>query len=223
MQTPNGEQTGPLMSLVLLLLSCLVGCGGAGAPNIRPQEPNVVSLDPQNWYIYYSARMPPHPSADDDGAWSFQFPSSETGGHVNYVQTPFDATKTPQSVTITFRVESDEPQYAVVDLDDNLPATVRLFFEQQNDDLSDPNGRWWAYASVYDLGSQDGQTLTFTVPFTSDQWSNVDGQFNAEAFSAALQNIGWVGMTFGGQKFAGHGVAISSGSAKYVLIAYGVN
>jgi len=183
----------------------------------------MVSLDPQDWYIYYSAGMPPHPSADAEGAWSFELPSAEGGGHVNYVQTPFNATTTPNSVTITFRVESDAPQYEVLDPSDYPPATVRLFFEQQNDDLSDPNGRWWADASVYNLGSQDGQTLTFTVPFTYDQWTNVDGQFDPQAFSAALKNIGWVGMTFGGQKFAGHGVAIRSGSARYVLIDCSVN
>lgn len=209
--------------LALSNLVCLMGCGTAGVPDIRPQEPNVVSLEPQNWYIFYSAGMPPHPSSDTEGAWSFKLPSSETGGHVNYVQTPFNATTPPQSVTITFEVESDAPEYVVVDPTDHPPATVRLFFEQQNDDLSNPNGRWWAGASLYNLGSQDNQTLTLTVPFTSGQWSNVDGKFDAQAFSAALKNVGWVGMTFGGQYFAGHGVALSGGSAKYILINYSVN
>ncbi len=210
------------------LLAVLTGCGATGGstggvPNIRPQEPNVVSLDPKNWYILYSAGMPPHPSADSEGAWSFEFPSSETGGHVNYVQTPFNATMTLNSVSITFRVESNSPQYVVIDPTDRPPATTRLFFEQQNDDLINPNGRWWADASIYNLGSQDWQMITFTVPLTSDQWTNVDGQHDSQAFAAALKNIGWVGMTFGGQYFAGHGVALSSGSAKYVLFSYSVN
>jgi hypothetical protein len=206
------------------LLAVLTGCGYTGGPpNIRSQEPNVVSLDPQNWYIFYSAGMPPHPSTDSEGAWSLEFPSSETGGHVNYVQTPFNATMTLHSVSITFRVESDSAQYVVVDPSDHPPATVRLFFEQQNDDLSNPNGRWWADASVYNLDSQDWHTITFTVPLTSDQWTNVYGQHDPQAFAAALKNIGWVGMTFGGQYFAGHGVALSGGSAKYVLISYSVN
>ncbi len=167
--------------------------------------------------------MPPHPSTDADGVWSFQFPNSATGGHANYVETPFSATTAPQSVTVTFEVESEAAQYVVIDPTDKLPATVRIFFERQDDDLSNPNGRWWAQASMYDLGSEDGQILALTVPFTSDQWANVDGHQDPQAFSAALKNIGWVGMTFGGQYFAGHGVAISSGSAKYILIDYRVN
>jgi hypothetical protein len=214
--------------ILLLSFGCLVGCGilgpqgTDGPPDILPQEPNVVSLAPQNWYIYYSAGMPANPVADIDGAWSIAFPSSESNGHVNYIQTPFDATTTPTSVTITFKVESASPQYVVVDPTDHLPATVRLFFEQQNDNLTNPDGRWWANASVYNLGSQDGLTLTYTVPFTSDQWTNVNGENDAQAFAAALQNIGWVGITFGGQLFAGHGVALSNGTATYVLISYTV-
>ena len=223
MQIRTVRHANTIISLVLSLASCLVGCGYSGVPDIRPEEPNQVSLDPQNWYIFYSAGMPLHPSADSEGAWSFELPSSETGGHVNYVQTPFSTTTTPNNMTITFKIESDAPQYKVLDPDDYPPATVRLFFEQRNDNLTDPNGRWWAGASIYDLGSQDGQTLTFTVPFTSDLWGNVDGQFDAQAFDAALKDVGWVGMTFGGQRFAGHGVAVSSGSAKYVLIDYRVN
>jgi hypothetical protein len=207
-------------ALMLSLLSCLTGCGYSGPPSIQPQQANVVSLDPQSWYIYYSAGMQPHPTTDIQGAWSFEFPSTETGGHVNYVQTPFKTTSNPGSVTITFRIESTAPQYEEFDPSDHLPATVRLFFEQEGDDLSNSNGRWWADASTYNLGSQDGQTISFIVPLTSDQWTNVGGQHDSQAFSAALKKIGWVGITFGGQFFAGHGVALSGGSARYILVDY---
>jgi len=213
--------------IALTLLSSLMGCGFLGGiktpPNIQPQEANIVSLDTQDWYIYYSAGMAPNPTADGEGVWSFGFPSSETGGHVNYVQTPFNATTTPHNVTITFRVESDAPQYIVIDPTDIPPATVHLFFEQQGDDLVNPNGRWWAQPSNYDLGSQDNATITFTVPLTFDQWSNVDGQQDPQAFSAALGNIGWIGLTYGGQYFWGHGVALGGGSAKFILINFQVN
>lgn len=212
-----------IFSLVVLLLILLAGCGYGGLPDASPQEPNEVSLNPADWYILHGAGMPAHPSTDSEGAWSFDFPNVQAGGAVSYVETPFNATKTPQSVTIVFRVDSDDAQYVVLDPTDIPPATCRLMIEEQNDDFSDPNGRWWADASIYNLGSEDGQTLTFTVPMTSDQWTNVDGQNNAQAFSDFLRNIGWVGVTFGGQYFAGHGVAISGGSATYTLIGYTVN
>jgi hypothetical protein len=142
---------------------------------------------------------------------------------VNYVQTPFKATSTPHNVIITFKVESNAPQYDVLDTGDKLPATVHLFIEQQNDDLISPNGRWWASASQYNLGSHDGEIITYTIPLVYNQWSNVYGHQDPQAFSAALENIGWVGLTYGGQFFWGHGVALGSGSAKFVLIDFQVN
>lgn len=212
--------------LAVWLLISSMGCGftgSAGPPNIPPEEPNVVSVDPANWYIFYSAGMPAHPSPDPQGAWSFDFPKSENGGYLGYVETPFNATVALHNVTITFDVEDNAAQYVVHDPTDHLPATFRLMIEQQNDNLSDPNGRWWAQASMYDLGSQDNQILTISVPLTSDQWSNVYGKYDDQAFAQALQNVGWVGLTFGGQYFAGHGAAISSGSAKFILIDYSIN
>jgi hypothetical protein len=215
-----------ICGLAASLLISSTGCGFAGSggpPNIAPEEPNVVSLDPANWYILYSAGMPPHPAADPEGVWSFDFPKSENGGYLGYVETPFNATTTLHNVTIVFRVDNNAAQYVVHDPTDHLPATFRLMIEQQNDDLSNLNGRWWAQASMYDLGSQDNQILTISVPLTSDQWTNVHGEHDAQAFAQALENVGWVGLTFGGQFFAGHGAAISSGSAKFVLIDYSIN
>ena len=208
--------------LTLVSLSCLPGCGIVSPPpNIKPREVNVASLAPQDWYIFYSKGMLLHPSADPSGAWSFEFPGGD--GHVNYVQTPFNTTTTAHNVKVIFRVESNIPQYQVIDSTGILLATVHLFFEQQNDDLRDPNGRWWATASKYDLGSQDNTMITFVIPLTSDRWTNVYGQSDPQSFYAALANVGWIGVTFGGQYFFGHGVAVSGGVAKYILVDLNVN
>lgn len=85
------------------------------------------------------------------------------------------------------------------------------------------NGRWWADVSGgYDLGSEDNSTMSLIVPLTPDQWSNVYGQHDANAFYAALKNVGWIGITFGGDFFWGHGVALSGGAAQYILIDFHV-
>jgi hypothetical protein len=218
-------------AVTLAILICLPGCFGFSngngifpydalfpPPNIAPAQPNVVSLNPQDWYIFYSAGMPDHPSSNVQGVWSFPFP---TAGHVNYIQTPFNATTVPHSVHLTFRVDGDAPQYKVIDPNDIPPATVHIFFEQRNDNLSSPNGRWWADTSGYNLGSRDNQTITIIVPFDPSQWSNVfDDAYDPAAFYAALGNVGWIGVTCGGQYFWGHGVALSSGAASYVLVDF---
>jgi hypothetical protein len=48
----------------------------------------------------------------------------------------------------------------------------------------------------------------------------LDGKQDPQVLSEALNNVGWIGMTFGGQLYAGHGVAINGGSSKYVLIDF---
>jgi hypothetical protein len=218
--------------LVIALALALLfspGCSGfnSGAPHVAPAQPNVASMAPQEWYILYSTGMAAHPSPNLAGAWSFPFPSARQPGadvddHVNYIQTPFHATVLPHSVTLTFRVESASPQYEVIDPADIPPATVHIFFEQQDDNLTSPDGRWWADNSQYNLGSEDNQTITMTIPFDPRQWSNVNGLKDAASFYAALANVGWIGITCGGQYFWGHGVAVGSGSASYILMDFRV-
>jgi hypothetical protein len=208
--------------IVVALVFSLVGCRYS-LPDIQPQQLNVVSLDPANWYVFYSAGTPANPSYDGIGAWSLAIPNAGGGGHLNYVQTPFVATTTLHNVIMKFEVISTSPQYVEIDPTDKLPATFRIFFEQKNDDMESANGRWWADFDFHDLGSNDNQIITISVPFTWEQWGNVYGQQNAQNFAAALANVGWIGMTFGGQYFAGHGVALNSGSATFDLIDFYVN
>jgi len=199
-------------------LLCLTSCALHGPPNIQPQQPDSVSLDPQNWYIYYSGGLPPHPSPDASAAWSLDFPSFQDGGHVNYVETPFRAsTNVLHNVHISFVVQSDAPKYHVMDETDKPPATVHVFFEQQNDNLVEPNGRWWADPSKYNLGSDDNDEITMTIPLTPASWTNVYSKSDSKSFYESLQNVGWIGVTFGGQDFWGHGVALTGGTSKFVL------
>lgn len=224
---------GRINTIALALLIGFTGCTRSLPQNTTqqtitppiyepPAEPNVISLVPQTWEILYSEGVPPWPSADPAGAWAFEFPSAPTGGHVNYIQTPFRVTTILHNLSLTFKVESVQPWYSVLDTGDIPPATFHIFFEQRGDDLIEPDGRWWAHGG-YNLGSQDNQTITLTVPLTSDQWSNVEGATDPQRFAAAWKNVGWIGITFGGQFFWGHGVAMDSGTAKFVLINFQVN
>ena len=124
-------------AFALLALASLTGCRIAPPPNIKPLAPNAVSLDPRDWNMLYSSDMPGHPSAEAAASWSFGFPR---GGHVNYVQTPFNATVALHNIEVTFRIDSFQAQYTVTDSRDKPPATVHLFFEQQNGRSQKP--RW---------------------------------------------------------------------------------
>lgn len=210
-------------TFVLTGLVLTVGCGYSGSNPYGdpPPEPNVISLNPQEWNILYSPDMPLHPAPDPEGAWSFEFPL-RVDGSVHYVAVPFKGTIPLHEVTITFKVESKSAQYAVMDPSDHPPATFHLFFEENNE-IGNLNDRWWADYGGYNLGSQDGQVLIISVPLKSADWSNMYGQHDPVAFSAALAHVGTFGLTFGGQYYWGHGAAVSSGSAKFILINYGVD
>ena len=103
-------------------------------------------------------------------------------------------------------------------------ATVRLFLERKNDDLSEELYRWWANSTIYDLQTTS-ENVTMTVPLTPNQWSSVYGKpgnlngTTRAGFQDLLTNLGHVGMTFGGRCFAGHGVNVSGGTARFALIS----
>ena len=61
-----------------------------------------------------------------------------------------------------------------------------------------------------------------TVPLTTGSWVDVlghDNSANFPMFVAAEQNAAYIGMTFGGGCFDGHGIAVKNGSANFTLIS----
>ena len=210
-------------ALLLLLAVCLCGCASSYHMDAAPQTMNAVSLKPQDWQFFYGADLGTSPAASTQGAWAFQLPDQP--GAVDYLETPFQTTKTPASITITFEVDSTEPQYnGAVDPTDTNPAHFHLFFERKDDgSLSNPEYRWWCGQSGYQLGSNDNHVLTITCPLTYDHWTDVYGQQDAAGFKDALNNVAWVGLTFGGNNYFGHGVDLTGGQAQFVLINYQVN
>ena len=56
----------------------------------------------------------------------------------------------------------------------------------------------------------------------ADQWTSVTGLGTASDFEAALMNVGYVGITFGGTDFFGHGVYVKQGNVQFQMIDYRV-
>lgn len=116
------------VALLFFSLTLSFGCGlsGSGSLSQLPQDPpiypNVISLNPQDWTFLYSNSVGPHPNADPaEGDWAFDYPYWNTleQGHVNYLVTPFHATKTPQEVDVTFQLDTKSPVWNV--FADSLP------------------------------------------------------------------------------------------------------
>jgi hypothetical protein len=207
----------PHIALILILLTVLAGCGGNAVPNIQPKAPNSISLDAKDWYFMYGSGTSAHPDPAGS-AWAFNIPNST--GSIHYLQTPARLTAMPKSLSVTFKVDASAAVYnGAVDASDTNPATMHLFLERQADDLTKEFYRWWADVR-YEFGSKDNQTVTITVPMTFDHWTSVFGRHDDAEFGDTLNNLAFVGLTFGGNSFAGHGVNMASGSASLVLLDY---
>lgn len=125
-----------------------------------------------------------------------------------------------------FRIEGNAVFAPYHPESETKPCKVRLYFQRRGDTLSGAGKyefyRWWGNAHVQILapGSFD-----VTAPLDPAQWGSVLGKNGTQALSAwaaALADVGRMGFTMGGNKFAGHGVVVESGSANFVLEAYDV-
>ena len=226
----------PLSLGLVLFLILTIGCGSLSAPSSAGSKNNSTDA----WRIEYSPSMPPDPTAGGPGAWYLDFPTAHnypacisqgSCESLNYVTTSYGGPAT-HSVSMTFEIlTTGTPNFNYVMESDNncaTPATVRLFLERKNDDFSEEFYRWWANPASYELQATPGE-VTLTVPLTPDQWSSVygkGGNYNADSlagFQDALQNLGDIGMTFGGGCFFGHGVNVSGGTARFALISYTIS
>ena len=96
-------------------------------------------------------------------------------------------------------------------------ARVRLFLQQRGDTLTaqEPYKRWWSVSYVQ---LHEGE-FTLTASLSPDKWTSVFGQGGAEVpneFNTAIFQLANVGFTFGGT-FAGHGVYVTGGNARFIL------
>jgi hypothetical protein len=197
----------PIIALVLVCL--LTACNDEG-PSSAPST--------NSWKIAYSPNMPASMSGTE-GNWYFDFPSRNG---VHYVYKPAPAIKVGQSITMRFAISgSDKPNF--VPTEGTATARVRLFLQQRGDTLTaqEPYKRWW---SVPYVELHEGES-TLSVAVSPDQWTSVFGQGGAEVpneFSTAISKLGNVGFTFGGT-FAGHGVFVTGGSARFGLKEFSVS
>jgi hypothetical protein len=173
-------------------------------------------------------------------AWKLTLPNV---GHLNYVQTPYRTTGRPQKIILTFRIVASpdavpaSSEAAASPCREHNPCThvaeFHVFFEQIGDDLKSEYGRWW-YKPGFRLTDvpdnsytadpfvADGQPHTVTIPLNAELWSSVRNLGGPGSFEEPLKNVGYVGITFGGSDFYGHGVYVKQGTVEFQMIDYRV-
>lgn len=196
------------------------------------------SMAARDWDIRYSTGMPSEPK-QGIGAWEFDFPPEwvtipnrnrkkkprKVEGSVNYVTTRYSQPLSG-AVTMSFAVTgTGSPVFNYGFGPDNpctTPANVRFYIERGDISFNNEFSRWWSNPISAQLAI--GST-TLTAPFDPSLWSSVFGKVGTQApsqFAAALQNVDFIGMTFGGGCFFGHGVNVLNGTAKFTVSEFKV-
>ena len=197
----------------------------------------VIPLTPGTWHIKYSPGMPTRPTAAP-GGWSFNFPlgklvPDQANGfvinhHVDYVLAAWTKPIAGSSISFTYQVTGNAPVWNFKTAPNNTcggaPNFTAMIEHTGDGALTTPTWRWWAHPNVT-LGLTAG-AVTVTVPLDPAFWSDVYGVSGAAALGAfkdTLAHPGFIGLTFGGGCFAGHGVGVTGGNATFTLTDYHIN
>lgn len=190
-----------LLAIVLIVL--LAACAHRG-PNIPPSK----------WRILYSSAAVGNYMRDEGGGkYSFNFPTDRAGIHYVIAERSKPLSEAA-SITMRFSIAGDGTDFTAAD---GGTASVRLMIEQRGDTLlpGEEDKRWWSAPVRLRNGS------AILSARLTDQWTNVNGKPNTErrdAFLNCLENVGYIGFTFGGT-FAGHGVSASE-PVKFTLESF---
>jgi hypothetical protein len=111
----------------------------------------------------------------------------------------------------------------------NKPS-VRFFFRTNTSGEFQETNYWWSDPVSIDIASLAAGDRSMTVSFDPQNWSDFYGHFGndpayADAFNAAVRNVEFVGLSFGGGCFFQNGVGIEpgTGSGTFRLLSFLVN
>jgi hypothetical protein len=175
----------------------------------------------------------------------FVFPSADpeisNPGWVNYLLDTYSTSLTQSDIlSATFIVSADSGTVYIGDTfgTQNLaePSYVRLFFQSNLPATNSPScvgsgsnvdNYWWATDSTtgwYTFSSGSVPTTTISAMLTPSNWSNICGQNGGSDpnFALAIQNIKYVGLSFGSGFFFASGVGVTGGTATFALQTYSV-
>ena len=179
------------------------------------EESSSHAVEVSGWSISFSPNMPPRMETVGIGRYYFYFPPKDG---VHYVTASAPPVRLNQTITMRFAIAGDG---MLVPTQGKPPARVRLFLEQRGDQMtaSEPFKRRWSVAHV-DLVNR--RHFTLAAQLVPGQWSSVFGKNGSAVpnkFCDCLAALDKIGFTFGGN-FAGHGVYVIGGTARFVLESF---
>ena len=185
----------------------------------------ILPLSASKWGIYWD--NVPQPYNLFTGELAFDFAQHSSGLWDGYLLTGVGTKRAPAKLSgtmvitlacisapsVVFRWDSESGNVGCP-----TPANARpIIYSGLKSLVKSGSDRWWAHSIAYTLTNG---TATLTIPLTPGNWSNVNGVLdvnNPTGFQACLNSVSWVGMTFGGGCFYGHGVNVEGGNAQFII------
>lgn len=193
----------------------LAACDGGGSNPTAPPPP-AMSM----WIFQYSPGMS-QPNPDGQGGVWFNFPPQDgvhymvqgrTAPLSGSIRADIDVTISP-GATLTGPLDPKNTCPPVAHFD--------FYFQRVGDDVTDASKRqyrWFGGRTIIEPGIK-----SIVLPLTVDKWGDVFGGHDPAGFAAALAQPQVVGLTFGHGCFAGHGLFVTGGTAKFHLRSFAIN
>ncbi len=220
----------PVAAVWISIMAMLIAVPANADPPPPPAYSPDIDLTASVWQTFTggSANVPLY--NDANGGLYLDFPvmpnadckTSETVpcDSINYLFTTHVPTSIRGALVITMTVETaGTPQFEYTGSSAGSPASVRAFFWSHYENYSNWN-RWWSRDIKFDLAPG---TVTLNIPLEPQNFGTVYGQLGTEderRFYRSLDDVGAIGVTFGGGNHAGHGVFVTGGAARFTLQQY---
>lgn len=179
------------------------------------------------WTFQYSVGMPTAPTLIP-GGFTFGFPSLPNSVHylVKSINRPPVSFSMAGSLDASADAVFDWHIPGGTNVDGGLPPNFRFYFQRSGDNMSAQGDyqyyRWWSNPDCVEL--KNG-SFALNVPMDPSRWSSIYGVFGDAAgshFTDAISNCEYVGITFGGGGAFGHGITLTSGTAKLTVTQFDV-
>lgn len=207
------------LRICIIAFFALCGCG-VGSQSESPAV-SVADTSPAAWSFQFSPHAPQ--LVPFGSGFQFSFPDQDGVHYLVTNQRP----AVPLTLLTTATIETTgAPVFDYHTNPNNTcdsPATFRLYFQRRGDILSGQGQyefyRWWNVRAGFAPLARGTHTLLGDLTNPAD-WISIYGKKGTEtpeAFRDAVNDIGAMGVTFGGGCFFGHGVFVTGGSATFKL------